>query len=991
VSQGIFHGSSPVPAGNPSQRLLPEDDNIPAIKQHPRGQKSRNLRHEEKLSAAYCAVYYELNMKKMMFAAAVIVAAATLETTVSPVYAQGVRPIPSYAQLGGTHDIALSPWGPYSKKYAGISHIPDMRSGFRFDVSVAPGIVGSKPVVPDVLKPSGYIPWDIDRRMTQFTYRYELLWKDQVFVEVTYTVVDAKTVQVEMRCVNHTTQSQNLALNVFANLVYPTVYPRTQIRTSGSAFWVNAAQYTSLELGKKSATYNLQPDGALRGEVRGREYIDGRGVGRGFGANVGDVVTYDLPIRDKTARQGVLQLRYRLKEGTRCTLHATGLVTADIPLTGNGGFQTASVPYTRTDSKGPYRLSLTSDGGAAFDLNGLMVVPQGEAEPEISDAPPVNNQPTTMGSNATRTLWLKYEAVPNAVYGLAWDKPAATVSNLKGDAGEGFDSILDKTQGEGKGAGDTNYTNLSIRPLALSPNSEQTVRAVVVAAGSDAEAVARLAQTEGIQKQADAVKRAAGDPFAGILPQGQKYTQSQRLMRATVLSDIVYPVYTQGNNIRHFTPGKKWDSLYTWDAGFIALGLAEINRDLAIQCVNTYTTPVGSQSAFIHHGSPVPTQMFAFLELWQRTQSPEFLRYFYPRLVQYYRFLSGSAPTSTTRNLKSSLIRTWDYFYNSGGWDDYPPQVAAHKQRLEQSITPVVSTAQCIRVAKILRLAAKQLGRKEDIAGYDKDIAVFSESLQKNSWDEKAGYYSYVLHDKETNPVGHFPYTSAGTDPVNYNMGLDGVYPLFAGICTPKQQEVLLDKIFSEKHLWTPAGIGAVDQSAPYYRPDGYWNGTVWMPHQWFLWKSMLDLGRADLAFRIAERGLNVYSAATDDTYQTWENFRSATGEGSGWPQFSGLSTPVLSWFSAYYRPGTITTGYEVWIQKQSFGLNNSRYEARVAFDEATASHARDLVACLNPAYTYKATFNGKEIKITVLYPGLLNVHLPATNEAGTLLIRARG
>ncbi|MES2465417.1 MAG: glycoside hydrolase, partial [Armatimonadota bacterium] len=164
--------------------------------------------------------------------------------------------------------------------------------------------------------------------------------------------------------------------------------------------------------------------------------------------------------------------------------------------------------------------------------------------------------------------------------------------------------------------------------------------------------------------------------------------------------------------------------------------------------------------------------------------------------------------------------------------------------------------------------------------------------------------------------------------------------------------------------------------------------GTVWMPHQWFLWKSMLDLGRADLAFKIAERGLNVYSAATDDTYQTWENFRSATGSGDGWPQFSGLSTPVLSWFSAYYRPGTITTGYEIWIQKQSFGLDNSRYEARIAFDEATASHSRDLVACLNRSYTYKATFNGQAIKATVLYPGLLNVHLPATNKAGTLLIQ---
>ena len=33
--------------------------------------------------------------------------------------------------------------------------------------------------------------------------------------------------------------------------------------------------------------------------------------------------------------------------------------------------------------------------------------------------------------------------------------------------------------------------------------------------------------------------------------------------------------------------------------------------------------------------------------------------------------------------MKSSLLKTWDYFYNSGGWDDYPPQVHVHRQGLK--------------------------------------------------------------------------------------------------------------------------------------------------------------------------------------------------------------------------------------------------------------------------------------------------------------------
>ena len=60
-------------------------------------------------------------------------------------------------------------------------------------------------------------------------------------------------------------------------------------------------------------------------------------------------------------------------------------------------------------------------------------------------------------------------------------------------------------------------------------------------------------------------------------------------------------------------------------------------------------------------------------------------------------------------------------------------------------------------------------------------------------------------------------------------------------------------KIFSETNMWTPSGICVVDQSAEYYRKDGYWNGAVWMP-AWFMWKTMLDPGRPDLAWKLHTR-----------------------------------------------------------------------------------------------------------------------------------------
>ena len=86
-----------------------------------------------------------------------------------------------------SHDIAsLHAWGPYSKRYAGISHIPDMSKGIRFDFSVMPGYYRNRQLVPHVLFESSYYPWEINPEVNRITYRYELEWKDKVYTDVTY-------------------------------------------------------------------------------------------------------------------------------------------------------------------------------------------------------------------------------------------------------------------------------------------------------------------------------------------------------------------------------------------------------------------------------------------------------------------------------------------------------------------------------------------------------------------------------------------------------------------------------------------------------------------------------------------------------------------------------------------------------------------------------------------------------------------------------------
>ena len=38
-----------------------------------------------------------------------------------------------FPSLAGKHDLRLPAWGPYTKRYIGASHSPDVQAGLRFD------------------------------------------------------------------------------------------------------------------------------------------------------------------------------------------------------------------------------------------------------------------------------------------------------------------------------------------------------------------------------------------------------------------------------------------------------------------------------------------------------------------------------------------------------------------------------------------------------------------------------------------------------------------------------------------------------------------------------------------------------------------------------------------------------------------------------------------------------------------------------------------
>lgn len=889
--------------------------------------------------------------------------------------------------LNGSHDLRLSAWGPYTKRYIGISHLPDVAGGLRFDLAVFPALYRRRVEPPNVMWESGYHPWEAAADLSYYRHRHELLWKDQLYCDIDYCRLDAGAALIAVDCVNASSEPQNVALHYMASLNFPPLRAYTreplrpaQVRLPAGGTWVDGLAYAALEFGAKTPQDTLSWDGQRRGSLPGHGFVHGEALA--FGRVPGAWARYAVHL-PASLDAAALVLRYRFAGPGASRVALSGCAQASLDLPAGDALATAVIQLGSLSS-GQQELTIRIEAGVDFVLDGFAIVPA-HAAAVTFESVALQPTPAIEQLSGRRALTLQYEAVAGR-YGIAWGGESWEVREFVCDD---LDTTLRHTvhnhvsrviHGEGQG----HFTNVFVRPVFLAPSETRTLYGLVCTGAPEA-VRQRLEAFDPDAPELAALRqqaRAKAVSLAGNAA-GAAFRFSQERMAATTLAGIVYPVRTRGQWIRHYSPGRWWDCLYTWDSGFLGLGLAELDVDRAVDNLNAYLTPEGDRdAAFIHHGTPLPTQIYLLFELWQKTRSRALLEYAFPRARQYHRFLAGRLGSSTTRRLRSNLLTTWDYFYNSGGWDDYPPQAHVHAQGLTRTVAPCANTAHAIRTARLLAMMGAALGA--DVREFEDDIAVLSRALQDHAWDPAAGYFGYVTHDDAGQPTGVLRHASGA----NFNMGLDGTSPLIAGICDAAQEDVLVERLMTEGRLWCRSGLSTVDQQAPYYRDDGYWNGAVWMPHQWFYWKTLLDLGRGEEAFRIAATALELWQTEVGRSYNCFEHFLVKTGRGAGWHQFTGLSCPVLAWYGAYYRPGRLTTGYDVWLETCEAAADGQSLRATLR-GHGAARHRPLVVACLAQGPHYTATWNGATVEAVERVPGAIEVRLPTGDAAGELVVTA--
>ncbi len=844
--------------------------------------------------------------------------------------------------MGKTYDLSLGNFGPYNKQYYGACHIADPKKGISFNIEMFPGFFRRSVLAGNSKSDTGIKLWGANAPLTRFVYRYELEWKDRIYCDVDYNITDDSQADICCRFVNNTDLPQSLDIALAVSLQLPVDMPGAEIvgfqKFSKAILPENTVCIDATEHSDICCATAIAPDGKMLGEE-----VQNGATGLGTVIDGRHFYSPEHFIKYETdVFSSKVGIRYRCDKDTALMISANG-VSYNLPLTAATDFQYAVVDIDPVLIKD---LVIFATGEPVC----VDCICLGE------DVGSVRFEPIPHDLIPEKEMFddhmiLRYKDAP-LPYTVKWQEGIRLSRQCYcADIGKMLQlTVNNHVTPVVRGIGEGYYEVLLSTPVYLAPGESQE-RHFRVFAGEEKTPVYH--EVEHIRHT----------------PEGEKYAFSQDMMRYNTLLNVVYPIYTRRQYIKHNTPGRFWNCLYAWDSGFIGMGLACSDFTRGFDCLNTYLTPVGDRhSPYIFHGSVVPTQIFLYKHLLDTfPDKADTLKTLYPMIKQYYNFYARLEYGK--EQMSSGITKTWHLFYSSGGWDDYPPQdflrYAAQRgeHATHQNTTPVITTAYTVLISGIMKQIA-------GILGYDEDIAYYEEVRERYAaripclWDEEVGYFSYMIHNEQGQPDAFLRYK----DGTNYNMGMDGITPFIADACTETQAQRILGNI--KEGLMTDIGICVVDKRAPYYSAYGYWNGSVWMPHQWILWKALIDRGETELCLEIAQKALDVWASEVDASYNCFENFMCHNGRGSGYHHFSGLSCPVSLFYHAYYVPGTVSAGWNATVtQTDSDNAGFLRSVSVRAEKDGTG-----LIICVGKAATF--AINGKPVTARQMTNGTYSLTL---------------
>ena len=168
-----------------------------------------------------------------------------------------------------------------------------------------------------------------------------------------------------------------------------------------------------------------------------------------------------------------------------------------------------------------------------------------------------------------------------------------------------------------------------------------------------------------------------------------------------------------------------------------------------------------------------------------------------------------------------------------------------------------------VKEAKTLAKMANELGYKKEAKKWRKEAEARAERINKVMWDQENGFYFHV--DKKDND-----FTCKKPDDLKREE-IIGFLPLWAGIASKEQAKQLVKKLTDPEKFWRKYGVPSLAADDPYYNPEGYWNGPVWVEWNYLIVNGLIQYGYKKEAKELVERVARNMIAQLKKDHNFWE------------------------------------------------------------------------------------------------------------------------
>lgn len=152
-----------------------------------------------------------------------------------------------------------------------------------------------------------------------------------------------------------------------------------------------------------------------------------------------------------------------------------------------------------------------------------------------------------------------------------------------------------------------------------------------------------------------------------------------------------------------------------------------------------------------------------------------------------------------------------------------------------------------VREAEALAHMAETLGDSSGAKRWRQEARSRTDAIQETFWDEETGFFYHV--DRQDHD---FTFDEPGD---LKRREITGLIPLWAGTATEAQARRLVEQHLTDStSFWRPYGVPSLAADDPFYDPQGYWNGPVWVEWQFLLVRGLQNYGYHDEARELADR-----------------------------------------------------------------------------------------------------------------------------------------